>query len=590
MQKSKQGAQNASLIKDQLTKDNGVIGYGSSDQEDYQQQEIKNSTKKTNLGQTVVGSDYLSREHKKYEEDVNKILGPVENKIKKSMNNKLKKKYKQNKKYEEKKLLTRIGENEENLYDFIQDFSSSDYETVSEDDIHVEQNFLYPHSIKNRQSGIQSTDMRNRSIISNTQAKDGFVNHFDEDESKNPDYDQNQLIGKLLDSYKKFEKRKVPKKPVYFRNPRVPIIVQKEQLTLQYRDVMVFETLDLKKKFKQIFKKGGRGGIGGTSENEDNSHSDTETRKSAYLPKSDNEEKKQRINEKIQMHLKNGSLSGLSNSAKSGSELQKIIDDQRKMDKKVSVQESQEKKKSIGGFAGLEKHPSVVPGVQADQLYNDRIKKNKQQQKLDQLKDEIKKNIDFIERIEENNKQQQEINQKIIVKDIETVQQKLRQKDPENITRLKDSINTKVREIQDNKQEYGPTLDMIQKREKWLIQLKTHIGKFQSEVLAFSVKKYFNKWKKINEEFKVRQMEIEKQQQQQQISIKDDLKPSKKDKNNKKGDTSRNDNNNKNQSDSDDGGMGYNQQRQFDVFLPSDKIKKKLIPHCYNIYRPKKDE
>ena len=52
-----------------------------------------------------------------------------------------------------------------------------------------------------------------------------------------------------------------------------------------------------------------------------------------------------------------------------------------------------------------------------------------------------------------------------------------------------------MKEIAQNKDEYGPTLDMIQKRERWLIQLKTHIGKFQSEMLAFSLKKYFNRWK-----------------------------------------------------------------------------------------------
>ena len=81
----------------------------------------------------------MTREQRKYEEEVNKILGPVETKIKKSMNSKLKKKYKQLKKQEEKQLLTRIGENEDNLYDFIRDFSSSDYETASDEAIELEE-------------------------------------------------------------------------------------------------------------------------------------------------------------------------------------------------------------------------------------------------------------------------------------------------------------------------------------------------------------------------------------------------------------------------------------------------------------------
>ena len=32
--------------------------------------------------------------------------------------------------------------------------------------------------------------------------------------------------------------------------------------------------------------------------------------------------------------------------------------------------------------------------------------------------------------------------------------------------------------------------------------LKTHITKYQTEVLAFSLKKYFQRWKKISEEYK----------------------------------------------------------------------------------------
>ena len=79
-----------------------------------------------------VHTEFNRKELKQYEEDLNKLFGPVEKKNKKAMNAKLKKKHKQQKKFEEKKLLTRIGENEEKLFDFIHDFSSSDYEMMSD--------------------------------------------------------------------------------------------------------------------------------------------------------------------------------------------------------------------------------------------------------------------------------------------------------------------------------------------------------------------------------------------------------------------------------------------------------------------------
>lgn len=49
---------------------------------------------------------------KNYEDEINKIFGPNENKIKRSMNKKLRKKFKQQSKLEEKKLISRIAENE----------------------------------------------------------------------------------------------------------------------------------------------------------------------------------------------------------------------------------------------------------------------------------------------------------------------------------------------------------------------------------------------------------------------------------------------------------------------------------------------
>lgn len=35
----------------------------------------------------------------------------------------------------------------------------------------------------------------------------------------------------------------------------------------------------------------------------------------------------------------------------------------------------------------------------------------------------------------------------------------------------------------------------IEQRGEWLMMLKTHIAKYQSDQVAFSVKKYFQKWR-----------------------------------------------------------------------------------------------
>ncbi|CDW84419.1 UNKNOWN [Stylonychia lemnae] len=513
----------------------------------------------------------FTKGYTKHEDEVNKILGPVEHKIKKNMNSKLKKKYKQQKKQEEKKLMNRIGENQDNLYDFLQDFSSSDYETEEEEDQSS------PYHFGSQYNRMQSQDTRFQRqptvLTGNTGygARDGFVNHYEDDKQSNYDFEQNKVMGKLLNSYKKFERRKVPKKPIYFQNPKIPIMISRDQLTIQFRDVMVFDSLDLKNKFKKIFSRN-RGFA-----DDDQSQSESETRKSQSRDRNENTDKREKIAGKITEHLKKNSFSAMSGSDKSKQELQKLMDEQ----KKRGFEKSTVDKKGASGI-GLGSHLSKMAS-QTETINIIKTSKDKNQKKLESLKDEIKKNINKLEEIEKETKDQNDINNKIIVKDIENVQQRIRNKDAKNISKLKDSINHKLKEINEN-QDLMPSLDMIQKRERWMIQLKTHIGKFQSEVLAFSLKKYFNRWKKVNDEYKLRALELEKQQSMNQVQ--DDLKPQKKEKNNKSKLIR-----NEEQDAKDEDTSGYNQnQKQFEVFLPSERIKKKLIPNCYNIYRPKKDE
>ena len=67
----------------------------------------------------------------KNEDDVGKRMGPTEEKIKKTFNKKINKKQRSKKMKEEKKIQKRIRENEEKVFDFVDDFSSSDYSVYS---------------------------------------------------------------------------------------------------------------------------------------------------------------------------------------------------------------------------------------------------------------------------------------------------------------------------------------------------------------------------------------------------------------------------------------------------------------------------
>lgn len=72
----------------------------------------------------------------------------------------------------------------------------------------------------------------------------------------------------------------------------------------------------------------------------------------------------------------------------------------------------------------------------------DKIKKNKNAQKLELLKKEIKKKIESIEKADDNGtKKDTENDSEIIVKEIEDLQIKLKSKDLENISKLKITIN-----------------------------------------------------------------------------------------------------------------------------------------------------
>ena len=57
------------------------------------------------------------------------------------------------------------------------------------------------------------------------------------------------------------------------------------------------------------------------------------------------------------------------------------------------------------------------------------------------------------------------------------------------------------------------TYEAKQKKLKMMLLLKTHVTKFETEVLAFSLKKYCLTWKKSTEEYKVQMLKKRIQEQ-----------------------------------------------------------------------------
>jgi hypothetical protein len=84
---------------------------------------------------------------------------------------------------------------------------------------------------------------------------------------------------------------------------------------------------------------------------------------------------------------------------------------------------------------------------------------------------------------------------KVVIREIEEMDSKIKFNDKKKILNLKETINAKLNMFESEKTFENETLEEIQKKREWVLKLKTHIAKFQSELLAFSLKKYFKRWK-----------------------------------------------------------------------------------------------
>lgn len=125
----------------------------------------------------------------------------------------------------------------------------------------------------------------------------------------------------------------------------------------------------------------------------------------------------------------------------------------------------------------------------------------------------------------------------VLLKEIDKVNAELGIKDINQVKNLKSQINMKVYNMNEKidhdrdlntdivsskvskkqKMFSNSVLTDLQNKQQQILVIKTHIAKFQSEVLAFSLKKYFKRWKKNTEDFKIRQ-DIEKKKEQEAIN------------------------------------------------------------------------
>ncbi len=127
----------------------------------------------------------------------------------------------------------------------------------------------------------------------------------------------------------------------------------------------------------------------------------------------------------------------------------------------------------------------------------------------------------------------------------------------------------------------APIVD-IDSDSRWRLKLKTHIGKYQSEVLAFNIKKYFVRWKNATEEYRIANKDKEKKMLNVETFDLGGKGANSKGKGDDRGE---------------EGTAGQDEQvtanqdfkKQFDVVVPDNKVRK-FIKNPYNIYRPKDDE
>lgn len=82
--------------------------------------------------------DHKNDVSKQRDDELSRLLGPTEDKVKKQASKKLRKKLKNKMKQENEELQERLDKQGNSLFDFMEDFSSSDYDSLSESEI---QNF-----------------------------------------------------------------------------------------------------------------------------------------------------------------------------------------------------------------------------------------------------------------------------------------------------------------------------------------------------------------------------------------------------------------------------------------------------------------
>ncbi len=160
----------------------------------FQKKQLKNKNKNKQEEITPGAGGTLNQHFALYEAEINNLLGPTESKIKRQMNKKLRKKFKQQKKQEKKE---DTGEQAKDgvVFDYLKDFSSSDYESCSDE----EELDLYKNKMIGGEFNTPGAPRMGRSVTQGgSYSTPTFVN-----ESMKQHYMQ------LMENMRRFEKRLV---------------------------------------------------------------------------------------------------------------------------------------------------------------------------------------------------------------------------------------------------------------------------------------------------------------------------------------------------------------------------------------------
>ena len=179
-------------------------------------------------------------EESKKDDEYLKILGPNEKKIKKMYNKRIKKKERTKEQKDLRKLQNRIAYNEKHVFNFVDDFSSSDYEYMSDSDDPF--NCFQQSSINKSEREKKASD--NKSEFNQTKSSIRKRMNLEEKE------------GELKYNYLKFEQRRLKKPKKFYqddKNKELFFISEDKAKDIDWQERIVLGKIGIKDKAVNMF-------------------------------------------------------------------------------------------------------------------------------------------------------------------------------------------------------------------------------------------------------------------------------------------------------------------------------------------------